>query len=131
MHTDRSSQRASATSGWYGAAASTDRPSERKDRTSYLETIPVARCGLVRPQVVGEMNGVVYKYICCDGACPGAPSTAPVPRAPGAAVEMLIDVTADPYDMHDLAPTLKDVAAKLRMLLPPAFAARCSSLAVR
>ncbi len=29
-----------------------------------------------------EAGGVVCKYICCDGACPGAPSTAPGPSAP-------------------------------------------------
>jgi hypothetical protein len=81
--------------------------------------------------VVAEAGGVVYKYICCDGACPGAPSTAPGPSAPGAPVEMLVDVSADPYDMRDLAPTLKDVAAKLRALLPPAFAALCSNITLR
>jgi hypothetical protein len=40
-------------------------------------------------------------------------------------MEMLIDIYADPYDMHDLAPTNPAVVAELRPLLPPAYATGC------
>jgi hypothetical protein len=38
---------------------------------------------------------------------------------------MLIDIIADPYDMHDLAPTERAVVEQMRPLLPPAFAVGC------
>jgi|TARA_B110000211_G_C13666922_1_gene372782 hypothetical protein len=59
---------------------------------------------------------------------PNPPSTAPKPKVPGGYVEMLIDIVADPYDMHDLAPTRRDVVKKLRALLPPTYAAACTAL---
>ena len=69
-----------------------------------------------------------WKYICCQGDLPNPPSTAPKPKVPGGYVEMLIDIVADPYDMHDLAPTRRDVVKKLRALLPPTYAAACTAL---
>jgi hypothetical protein len=70
-----------------------------------------------------------YKYICCQGACPNAPSTAPQPKEKGDFVEMLIDPVADPYDMHDLAPdaAYASVVAQMRVLLPPVYAAGCAN----
>lgn len=73
-------------------------------------------------------DGTQYKYICCKGACPSAPSTAPKPTSPSAYVEMLIDIVQDPYDMHDLAPSKRDVVKKMRALLPLAYAAGCAAL---
>lgn len=76
--------------------------------------------------VVKQMaDGTQYKYICCKGACPGAPKSAPSPPSKNAFVEMLIDIVADPYDMHDLAPTKRDIVDQLRPLLPPAYAVGC------
>ena len=70
-----------------------------------------------------------YKYICCKGPCPNAPSTAPQPVGKNDFVEMLIDPLADPYDMHDLAPdkAYAAVVERMRALLPPAYAAGCAN----
>jgi len=75
--------------------------------------------------VVREMNSTTFKYICCQGECPNPPSTAPNVSATGW-MQMLIDVVADPYDMHDLAPTHQQVVSELRPLLPPAYATGCA-----
>ena len=42
---------------------------------------------------------------------------------------MLIDILADPYDMHDLAPdkAYAAVVKRMRALLPPAYAAGCAN----
>ena len=69
-----------------------------------------------------------WKYICCLGECPFAPSTAPQPKQKGGYVEMLIDIVKDPYDMHDQAPKEREVVKKLQTLLPPAYAAGCTAL---
>ena len=55
------------------------------------------------------------------------PSTAPMPKDPEGYVEMLIDIVADPYDMHDLAPTKRDIVNELRPLLPAVYAQGCES----
>lgn len=80
--------------------------------------------------VVQQMkpDGKQYKYICCQGSCPNPPSTAPKPKDEGSFVEMLIDIVADPYDMHDLAPTHRDIVGQLRPLLPPLYADGCGAL---
>ena len=41
---------------------------------------------------------------------------------------MLIDIIADPYDMHDLAPATPNVVAQMSTLLPPIYAAGCQGL---
>ena len=41
-------------------------------------------------------------------------------------VEMLIDIVADPYDMHDLAPVTRDIVDQMRPLLPPTYAEGCA-----
>jgi arylsulfatase A-like enzyme len=76
--------------------------------------------------VVQQFGQKQYKYICCQGGCPNPPSTAPSPKDPEGFVEMLIDIVADPYDMHDLAPTSRDIVAKMRPLLPLEYANGCS-----
>mmetsp|Transcript_59788 Transcript_59788/g.142315 ORF Transcript_59788/g.142315 Transcript_59788/m.142315 type:complete len:567 (-) Transcript_59788:177-1877(-) len=67
--------------------------------------------------VIQEIEGVSYKYICCLGECPGKPTTAP-PVAPSGWMEMLIDVKADPFDMHDLSKRHRKVVKSMRKLLP-------------
>ena len=81
------------------------------------------RCRFERTRT-GEKQ---YKYICCQGSCPNPPSTAPMPKDPEGYVEMLIDIVADPYDMHDLAPTKRDIVNELRPLLPGVYAQGCES----
>ena len=76
--------------------------------------------------VVQQIGSKQYKYICCQGPCPNPPSTAPAPKDPEGYVEMLLDIIADPYDMHDLAPVTRDVVALLRPLLPKAYADGCA-----
>ena len=81
-------------------------------------------------KVGGAVNEMTqYKYICCQGPCPNAPSTAPQPMGPHDFVEMLIDPVADPYDMKDLAPdaAYKSIVAQMRALLPPDYAAGCTN----
>lgn len=78
--------------------------------------------------VVKQMGQKQYKYICCQGSCPNPPSTAPMPKDPEGFVEMLIDIVADPYDMHDLAPKMRDVVNQLRPLLPAAYAEGCGAI---
>ena len=75
--------------------------------------------------VVQQINGTQWKYICCSGACPNPPSTAPAPATNTSFVEMLIDIVHDPYDMHDQAPARRDVVDMMRPLLPPIYAAGC------
>ena len=69
-----------------------------------------------------------WKYICCQGKCPNPPSTAPEPKTPNSFVEMLIDIVADPYDMHDMAPHNRPVVQRLQKLLPAEYAAGCTAL---
>ena len=77
----------------------------------------------------GTSSTKQFKYICCKGPCPNAPSTAPTPaKGKSGYVEMLIDIIADPYDMHDLAPTKPDIVKQLRALLPPDYASGCGAL---
>eukprot|EP01059_Diplonema_ambulator_P011362 TRINITY_DN21308_c0_g1_i2.p1 TRINITY_DN21308_c0_g1~~TRINITY_DN21308_c0_g1_i2.p1 ORF type:complete len:338 (+),score=113.28 TRINITY_DN21308_c0_g1_i2:326-1339(+) len=69
--------------------------------------------------------GVVgsYKYICCQGACPSAPTTAPGPT--NGWTQMLINVEADEFDMHDIAPQNPQLVEHLRPLLPPLYSEGC------
>ena len=64
------------------------------------------------------------KFICCKGRCPGVPASAPpVDRATGYQ-EILLNTTADPFDMHPLNEKLPDAVTRLRPLLPASF--RCA-----
>eukprot|EP01063_Lacrimia_lanifica_P004438 TRINITY_DN1248_c0_g1_i1.p1 TRINITY_DN1248_c0_g1~~TRINITY_DN1248_c0_g1_i1.p1 ORF type:complete len:508 (+),score=206.28 TRINITY_DN1248_c0_g1_i1:67-1590(+) len=64
-----------------------------------------------------------FKYICCKGNCVGKPSTAP--SAVNGWTEMLIDVHADPFDMHDLAPENPKLGKQMAAMLPKKYAAGC------
>ncbi len=79
--------------------------------------------------VVSEQNGPpvsTYKFVCCKGACPGAPSNVAGPDADGY-TRLLFDTVADPFDMHNLAPKLPHVAETLRRELPTMHEFNCSS----
>eukprot|EP01060_Flectonema_neradi_P024477 TRINITY_DN3335_c0_g1_i1.p1 TRINITY_DN3335_c0_g1~~TRINITY_DN3335_c0_g1_i1.p1 ORF type:complete len:536 (+),score=117.60 TRINITY_DN3335_c0_g1_i1:88-1608(+) len=67
-----------------------------------------------------------FKYICCEDKCPGTPSTGPQPK--NGWMEMLINVSEDLFDMHDLAPQNPNLVAALRAELPPAYAAGCAKI---
>jgi len=82
--------------------------------------------------VIKEIGGVSYKYVCCHGRCPGPPSTAP-PVSESGWMEMLIDVRADPFDMHDLSTEKPTIVGALRLLLPQEgysgnFTAGCATI---
>ena len=40
---------------------------------------------------------------------------------------MLIDIVADPYDMHDLAPAQRDIVEQMRPKLPKLYADGCAA----
>ena len=67
-----------------------------------------------------------FKYICCKEKCPGLPSTGPSPV--NGWTEMLINVSEDLFDMHDLAPANPKLSASLRALLPDHYAAGCETI---
>ena len=50
-----------------------------------------------------------------------------MPKDPEGYVEMLIDIIADLYNMHDLAPTNRAIVNELRPLLPAVYAQGCES----
>eukprot|EP00927_Polykrikos_kofoidii_P022699 TRINITY_DN21118_c0_g1_i1.p1 TRINITY_DN21118_c0_g1~~TRINITY_DN21118_c0_g1_i1.p1 ORF type:complete len:715 (+),score=110.58 TRINITY_DN21118_c0_g1_i1:136-2145(+) len=82
--------------------------------------------------VVKEIQSVSYKYICCKGACPNPPSTAPEVALSGW-MQMLIDVKSDEFDMKDLSAERPDIVAELRALLPTEsyignFVAGCATI---
>ena len=61
------------------------------------------------------------KFICCKGACKGAPASAtPIDRATGYQ-EILYNTTADPFDLHPLNDKLPAAVTRLRPLLPASF----------
>jgi arylsulfatase A-like enzyme len=59
-----------------------------------------------------------FKFICCKGQCPKAPSTIPAPNAEY--MELLYNITADSFDMHPLSGTdeYADAMDRLRVQLP-------------
>ena len=69
-----------------------------------------------------------YKLVCCQGECPTPPTTVPPPFKGW--TTLLICVTDDPYDMHDLArePAMRPLLSKMMDELPPAFANGCGKL---
>lgn len=78
-----------------------------------------------------QPDGTQYKYICCKGACPSAPSSFPQPKDPESKTEWvqgLIDIVKDPYDMTDLSAAQPGIVKKLRALLPADYAAGCGTL---
>jgi hypothetical protein len=90
--------------------------------------------------VVAAHAGTDYQLICCRGTCPGQPrnattgearvrssfdASAPAPARssePSAAAaddtRLLYAPLADPYDQHNLAPSLPAVVAALAPMLP-------------
>ena len=76
---------------------------------------------------VAELEGGPHKFVCCQGRCPGSPSTASAPDADGY-TRMLFNTAADPFDMHDLKSALPHVAEKLRAALPVEHGFNCSRL---
>ena len=59
----------------------------------------------------------IYKFVCCQGRCPGAPSNVGPPDEDGY-TRLLYDTLADPFDMHDLRQALPHVTEVLRRELP-------------
>ena len=77
---------------------------------------------------VAEMDGPprsTFKFVCCQGKCPGAPSTVGQPGADGY-TRLLYDTVADPFDMTDLKHALPHVAEALRRELPVMHGFNCS-----
>lgn len=82
--------------------------------------------------VVKQIDRISYKYICCKGKCPGAPTTAP-PVSKSGWMQMLIDVDNDEFDMHDLSKDKPEIVYSLRSLLPQAgysgnYSAGCATI---
>uniref|UniRef100_A0A7S4M1C3 Sulfatase N-terminal domain-containing protein n=1 Tax=Prymnesium polylepis TaxID=72548 RepID=A0A7S4M1C3_9EUKA len=77
---------------------------------------------------VAEFDGTPYKFVCCKGRCPGAPSPVGKPDADGY-TRLLYDTAADPFDMHDVKAKLPHVAEKLRAALPVEHGFKCSRAA--
>ena len=73
-----------------------------------------------------EKTGAIYKFVCCKGTCPGAPSKVGDPDADGY-TRLLYDTAADPVDMHDLRNTLPHVAAALQAELPQRHGFDCNT----
>ena len=79
---------------------------------------------------VSELAGPpvsTYKFVCCKGKCPGAPSWVGRPGRDGY-TRLLFDTIADPFDMHDLMSSLPHVAESLRRALPVEHGFNCSSV---
>lgn len=70
-------------------------------------------------------TGAVYKFVCCQGECPGAPSTAGEADADGY-MRLLYNTAVDPVDMVDLRKRLPHVAAQLQAALPRKNGFDCS-----
>ena len=79
-----------------------------------------------RAAVMGDAKtGAVYKFVCCQGECPGAPSTAGEADADGY-MRLLYNTAVDPVDMVDLRKRLPHVAAQLQAALPRKNGFDCS-----
>ena len=80
--------------------------------------------------VVAEKDGPpfsTYKFICCKGACPGAPSNAP-PPGPDGYTRLPAWMWLQIPDMHNLALKLPHVAEDLRRQLPVVHGFNCTQL---
>ena len=58
-----------------------------------------------------------FKYVCCAGKCPGAPSTVS-PQDKDKYTRLLYDTVNDPFDMKDLKHEYPHIAEELRRQLP-------------
>ena len=68
-----------------------------------------------------------FKFVCCAGACPYAPSTVSPPDADGY-TRLLFDTVADPYDMRDVKAAFPAVAEALRRTLPVRHGFDCAAV---
>ena len=92
--------------------------------------VVVQRTGVpTKGQPAGSM--ATFKYICCNGTCPGAPTNVPT-YATGTMNELLYNVDADWQEMMPLnlstSSPYSAIALALRLLLPPHFAAACAAI---
>ena len=71
-------------------------------------------------------KGAPYKFVCCLGTCPGAPSNTRRPDADGY-TRLLFDTAADPFDMHDVREAHPQLVAMLSAELPVIHGFNCSS----
>ena len=81
---------------------------------------------------VSELDGPpisTYKFVCCKGKCPGAPSSVGPPGVDGY-TRLLFDTIKDPFDMYDLSRKLPHVAEALRKELPIEHGFNCSKSGV-
>ena len=79
---------------------------------------------------VAELEGPplsTYKFVCCQGACPGAPTPVGPPGVDNY-TRLLFDTLADPFDMIDLKTRLPHVAETLRAALPTEHGFSCGRL---
>eukprot|EP00936_MAST-01D_sp_MAST-1D-sp1_P001403 g1403.t1 len=74
---------------------------------------------------VQEHNGTWFKFICCKGHCPNAPSNVPSPVSGW--TQLLYDVQADQFDMNELSAKHPDIMEKMRPLLPTSFSCGVTS----
>ena len=111
-----------------GEASHTSTNADRKYRD-------VVRSGLLGKGVPWRMvvttsaqDSKSYKLVCCMGACPEPPTTAPAPYKGW--TTLLICVSDDRFDMRDLArePALRPLVRRMMAHLPPDFAAGCGQL---
>ena len=70
-----------------------------------------------RTAAIERPGGHIYKFVCCKGKCPSAPSNVGPPDADGY-TRLLYDTTADPSDMNDIRLDKPDVVDKLQRALP-------------
>lgn len=68
---------------------------------------------------VQEHNGTWFKFICCKGGCPGAPSN--VPKPTDGWTQLLYNIKKDRFDMEELSANHPDVVEAMRPLLPASF----------
>lgn len=78
----------------------------------------------------GTLHNVtrIFKYICCQGLCSGAPSTATQSQRAAPWMHWLTEVTADPFDMHNMAAERPALVQKLQQQLAEPFRSACSAL---
>ena len=74
---------------------------------------------------VADFDGAPFKFVCCLGECPGAPTTVPKPDADGY-TRLLYDTVEDPFDMTDVKDTHPSKVKVLRAALPIANGFNCS-----
>jgi len=88
---------------------------------------PFVASGLGTWRMVVQQYGDVWlKFICCKGKCPSAPGNVPAPTSGW--TQLLYDVNADQFDMHDVSAKYPQAVDAMRQLLPQSFG--CGNSAV-